>query len=137
MVHAARAAESAPPGLRGSRLAKTSVVDINTATRRATARVPVGYSPEAVVVSHRIAWVANTISGTLTPVDTRRRRAEHAVSVGVYAYPTAIAVVPGADEAIVVGTYGGNISLVNTRTRRRQATTRVGRYPVAVAVAAN
>lgn len=113
-----------------------SVVEINTAARRATARIRVGYSPEAVVVSQRIAWVANTISGTLTPVDTRNRRAGHSVSVGVYAYPTALAVVPGAGKAIVVGTYGGNVSLVNTRTRRRQTTTRVGRYPVAVAVAA-
>ena len=80
--------------------------------------------------------VANTISGTLTPVDIRSRRGGRSVSVGVYAYPTAIAVVPGAGKAIVVGTYGGNVSLVNTRTRRRQATTRVGRYPVAVALAA-
>ena len=113
-----------------------SVVQIDTAARRATARIPVGYSPEAVVVSHGTAWVANTISGTLTPVGIRSRRAGLSVSVGVYAYPTAIAVVPGAGKAIVVGTYGGNVSLVNTRTRRRQATTRVGRYPVAVALAA-
>jgi YVTN family beta-propeller protein len=113
-----------------------SVVQIDTAARKATARIPVGYSPEAVVVSHRTAWVANTISGTLTPVGIRSRRAGRSVSVGVYAYPTAIAIVPGASKAIVIGTYGGNVSLVNTRTRRRQATTKVGRYPVAVALAA-
>ena len=59
----------------------------------------------------------------------------HPVSVGVYAYPTAITVVPGEAKAIVVGTYGGKISLVNIRTGRSQTKTKVGRYPVAVAVA--
>ena len=112
-----------------------SVIQIDTATRRATRPIAVGYSPEAVVISHRIAWVANAISGTVTPINTRSRRAGHSVSVGVYAYPTAIALVPGEAKAIVVGTYGGKISLLNTRTGRRQAKTRVGRYPVAVAVA--
>jgi DNA-binding beta-propeller fold protein YncE len=113
-----------------------SVVQIRTATRRATAPIAVGYSPEAVAVSHRIAWVANSISGTVTPINVRSRRAGHSVSVGVYAYPTTIAPVPGMAKAIVVGTYGGKVALLNTRTRHTQATTRVGRYPVAVAVAA-
>lgn len=112
-----------------------SVVQIHTATRRAAAPIRVGSSPEAVVVSHRIAWVVNTISGTLTPINTRTRRPGHGVSVGVYAYPTAITRVPGTSMALVVGTYGGRLALVNTRTRRTEATTRVGRYPVAVAVA--
>ncbi|MGN6167974.1 MAG: alkaline phosphatase family protein [Solirubrobacteraceae bacterium] len=111
-----------------------SVIQIRTATRRATAPIRVGYSPEAVVVSHRIAWVTNTISGTVTPVNIRTRRAGHPVSVGVYAYPTAITLITGTAKAIVVGTYGGKVSLLDTRTRRTQATTRVGRYPVAVAV---
>jgi YVTN family beta-propeller protein len=113
-----------------------SVVQIHTATRRATAPIQVGYSPEAVVVSHGIAWVVNTISGTVTPIGVGSRHAGHSVSVGVYAYPTAIALVPGEAKAIVVGTYGGTVSILNTRTRRGSAKVRVGRYPVAVAIAA-
>jgi YVTN family beta-propeller protein len=112
-----------------------SVVQIPTATRRPTASIKVGNSPEAVAVSRRTAWVVNTISGTVTPINTKTRRAGRPVSVGVYAYPTEIALVPGTSEAVIVGTYGGKVAVLNTRTQRTQATTRVGRYPVAVAVA--
>ncbi len=114
---------------------RDSVTPIDTATRRAGAAIPVGYSPSAVLIpTDKTAWVANTISGNVTPVDVRRGRAGRPVSVGAYSYPTAISRVPGTTTALVVGTYGGKVALLNTRTGRVRARIKVGSYPVAVAV---
>ena len=64
-----------------------------------------------------------------------RSKAGRPVSVGLYAYPTAIAFAPRSSTAVVVDTYGGQVSLVNTRTRHARAPITVGSYPVAVAIA--
>ena len=57
------------------------------------------------------------------------------VSVGLYSYPTAIALAPAGSTAVVVDTYGDHVSLVNTTSRRALKSINVGSYPIAVAVA--
>jgi hypothetical protein len=80
-----------------------------------------------------VAYVVNTISGTLTPVSRLTGRAGQPISVGIYSYPTAIAL--AGRTAVVVGTYAGRAVLVDTRTGRAIARIKTGRYPVAVAIA--
>jgi DNA-binding beta-propeller fold protein YncE len=83
--------------------------------------------------SGAVAYVVNTISGTLTPLSVRTGRAGPPISVGTYAYPTAIALT--GHTAVVAGTYAGRAALVDLRTRRTIARIKTGRYPVAVAIA--
>lgn len=59
-------------------------------------------------------------------------RAAGPLSVGVYSYPTAIAL--AGQTAIVLDTYGGQVSLINTRTNRGYPAVNVGSYPTAAAV---
>jgi YVTN family beta-propeller protein len=96
----------------------------------------VGISPEAVAVSPSgaIAYVVNTISGTVTPVDVARGRAAKAIPVGTYAYPTAIVPSSGGRVDVVLGTYAGTVRLVDTRTRTATGPIKVGALPVAAAV---
>jgi YVTN family beta-propeller protein len=78
--------------------------------------------------------VVNTISGTVTPVSTKAGRAGPAIPVGIYSYPTAIALAP-SDTAVLVGTYSGQVRLLDTHTRHVIARIPVGSLPVAVAIA--
>jgi hypothetical protein len=79
--------------------------------------------------------VVNTVSGTLTPVSTATGQASSAIKVGIYTYPTAIALTRSGATAVVVGTYAGRATLVSTRTGQVTARITVGSFPVAVAIA--
>ena len=95
-----------------------------------------GISPEAVALSHSgaTAYVVNTISGTITPVNVDRGHAGKAISVGTYAYPTQI--IPASDgrTAVVLGTYAGTVRLFDTRSRSASGPIKVGALPVTAAV---
>jgi YVTN family beta-propeller protein len=78
--------------------------------------------------------VVNTISGTVTPVSTKTGRAGPAIPVGIYSYPTAIALAPSG-TAVVVSTCSGQVRLLDTHTRHVMARILVGSLPVAVAIA--
>ena len=78
------------------------------------------------------AYVVNTIDGTVTPVDTRTGHAGRPLSVGLYSYPTAIAI--AGSLAVVIDTYGGQVSLINLATRHVYPALTVGSYPSAVAI---
>ena len=77
--------------------------------------------------------MVNTVSGTVTPVRTTTGQAGPPIKVGIYSYPTALAVT--ATTAVVVGTYAGQVMLVSTATQKVTAKITAGTYPVAVAVA--
>jgi len=98
--------------------------------------VRVGYSPTAVAVapSGRTAFVVNTISGTLTPVDIGTGRAGRPISVGLYSYPTAIELAPAGALAVVIDTYGDQVTLVSTSTDHAVRSINVGSYPVAAVI---
>ncbi len=111
------------------------VTPIDTATNLPGAPVSAGYSPEAVAISPTgVAYVVNTISGTLTPIATATGTAGRPISVGAFSYPTTIALTPDGRTAVVVDTYAGRVSLLNTRTGGVSAPKGVGEYPVAVAI---
>jgi YVTN family beta-propeller protein len=109
---------------------------IATTTLRRVHLTRVGISPEAVTLSPSgaTAYVANTISGTITPVDVASGRPDKPISVGTYAYPTQI--IPAGDgrTAVVLGTYAGTVRLLDTRARSGSGPIKVGALPVAAAV---
>jgi YVTN family beta-propeller protein len=109
------------------------VTPITVATHQAGRPIRVGYSPAAVGIRGAIAYVVNTISGTLTPISGGRARSP--ISVGQYTYPLDIAFGPGRLPAVVLDTYSGQVTLVDTHARRALRRVKVGRYPVAVAIA--
>lgn len=78
--------------------------------------------------------MVNTINGNITPVAVATGRKGRPISVGPYAYPTQIDMLPSG-VAIVVSPYAGQVTLLNTATNRLVATVTVGSYPDAVAVA--
>jgi YVTN family beta-propeller protein len=54
--------------------------------------------------------------------------------VGIYSYPTAIALARSGTTSVVADTYAGQVTLINTRTDRSIAQIQVGSYPVAIAI---
>jgi YVTN family beta-propeller protein len=111
------------------------VTPIDTATRRAGTPIRVGYSPAAVSFSPAgVAYVVNTISGTVTPVRPGRARAGRPISVGSSSYPLAIALLPGARTAVVLDTYAGQATVIDLRTGHASAPVGTGANPVAVAI---
>lgn len=78
------------------------------------------------------AFVVNSGSGTVTPVNLRTRRAEPPIRVG--ARPTAIAASPDGDTLWVANSGAGTVTPVNAATRRPGRPVRVGRDPRALAI---
>jgi YVTN family beta-propeller protein len=78
----------------------------------------------------RTSYVVNSISGTLTPITAGR--AGRPISVGLYAYPTAVSFT--GTTAVVLDTYAGQVSLVDTASRHVLKSVNVGGYPQAVAI---
>jgi hyaluronoglucosaminidase len=121
-----------------------TVTPISAATQTADAAIPAGYVPDALVITPngREVYVvdgnsdeitpANSISGTVTPLATASGRAGPPISVGLYSYPTALAVT--GSTAVVLDTHAGQVSLINTRTRQVFAPVTVGNFPEAVAI---
>jgi hypothetical protein len=106
----------------------TDTVTMITAAARRT--IKVGYSPVGAGTLGRTSYVVNSISGTLTPVTAGR--AGRPISVGLYAYPTAVSFT--GTTAIVLDTYAGQVSLVDTASRHVLKTLNVGGYPQAMAI---
>jgi YVTN family beta-propeller protein len=96
--------------------------------------VAVGYSPVAVMMlaSGATAYVVSSIAGTVTPLAAASGRAGAPISVGLYSYPTDLAV--SGSTAVIVDSYAGQISLIDTGTGHVFAPVTVGGFPVAVAV---
>jgi len=94
----------------------------------------VGYSPDAIAVSGTNAYVANTIDGTVTPVNIRTGQAARPLNVGAYTYPTAITVT--GHTAVVLEPYGYAVVVINLTTGHVYAPITVGGYPTAVAITA-
>ena len=73
------------------------------------------------------AFVANSVSGTVTPVGLATRRAGRPIRVGKD--PEAIAVTPDGRTAFVANAGSGTVTPIDTVTRRAGAPIRVGRGP--------
>ena len=70
----------------------------------------------------------------MTPVSTTTGRTGRPISVGIYSYPTAIALARSGTTSVVADTYAGQVTLINTRTDHSIAQIQVGSYPVAIAI---
>ena len=81
---------------------------------------------------HPTAFVVNSASATVTPVDLTTRRAGPPIPVG--ARPQAIAVTPDGRTAYVANSGSGTVTPIDTATRRAGTPIRTGAGPVAVAV---
>lgn len=89
-------------------------------------------APPAAQGKAPTAFVVNSGSATVTPVDLAKRRAGRAIRVG--ADPQAIAITPDGRTAYVVNSGSGTVTPINTATRRPEPPVKVGTNPRAVAV---
>ena len=78
------------------------------------------------------AFVVNSGSGSVTPIDLATRRAGRPIRVGKH--PLAIAVRPGGQTAYVVNNRSGTVTPIDTATRRAGPPIPVGRAPQSIAV---
>ena len=93
----------------------------------AMAAVPAGKAPR-----QQTAFVVNSASGTVTPVNLVTRRADKPIRVG--ADPQAIAITPDGRMAYVVNSGPGTVTPIATGTRRAGKPIPVGRDPQAIAI---
>ncbi len=78
------------------------------------------------------AFVVNSGSGTVTPVDLTKRRAGRAIKVG--RDPQAIAITPDGRTGYVVNSGSGTVTPIDTATRHPGPSIRVGTDPQAIAI---
>ena len=89
--------------------------------------------PASKAPRQQTAFVVNSASDTVTPVNLVTRRAGKPIRVG--ANPRAIAITPGGRMAYVVNSGSDTVTPIATGTRRAEAPIRVGSDPQAIAIA--
>jgi YVTN family beta-propeller protein len=89
--------------------------------------------PASKVPRQQTAFVVNSASDTVTPVNLVTSRAGKPIRVG--ADPRAIAITPSGRMAYVVNSGSGTVTPIATGTRRAETPIRVGRDPQAIAIA--
>ncbi len=93
---------------------------------------PAGATRAGARSQHPTAFVVNSDSGTVTPVDLAKRRAGRPIRVGKH--PLAIAITPGGQTAYVVNRGSGTVTPIATATRRAGTPIAVGRDPQTIAI---
>jgi YVTN family beta-propeller protein len=96
------------------------------------AAAPPGAAATPGGARHPTAFVVNSASATVTPVDLTTRQAGPPIPVG--ARPQAIAITPDGRTAYVANSGSGTVTPINTATRRAGTPIRTGTGPVAVAI---
>ena len=91
-----------------------------------------GVARPAARGQHPTAFVVNSGSGSVTPIDLATRQAGRPIRVGKH--PLAIAVRPGGKTAYVVNSRSGTVTPINTATWRAGTPIPVGRDPQSIAV---
>ena len=81
---------------------------------------------------HPTAFVVNSGSGSVTPIDLATRRAGDPIRVGKH--PLAIAITPGGKTAYVVNSRSGTVTPIDTATWRAGTPIPVGRDPQTITV---
>jgi YVTN family beta-propeller protein len=139
-VRTAAAAESqrrqVPPAL----TAGVPAVAITQAARQQTARVSLtsARAPAASAAAYAgppTAFVVNSASASVTPVDLTTKRAAAPIPVGTD--PQAIAITPNGGTAFVVNSGSGTVTPIDTSTRTAGAPIPVGSEPQAIAITPN
>lgn len=80
----------------------------------------------------RVAFVANSQPGSVTPVDLRTHRAGKAIKVG--ADPVAVVAAPDGRTVYVASAGAGTVTPINAVTRRARRPIRTGADPRAIAI---
>jgi YVTN family beta-propeller protein len=81
---------------------------------------------------HATAFVVNSGSNSVTPIDLVTRRAGKPIGVGLD--PQAIAITPDGKTAYVVNSESGTVTPITVATRRAGRPIKVGRDPQAIAI---
>ena len=93
---------------------------------------PAGATRAGARSQHPTAFVVNSDSGTVTPVNLAKRRAGRPIRSG--STPLAIAITPGGQTAYVVNRGSGTVTPIATATRRAGTPIAVGRDPQTIAI---
>jgi len=121
--------QPAPPA-RATALPAAPPTRAPAAARRAA--VSPGAAAAPAGARHPTAFVVNSASASVTPVDLTTRRAGPPIPVG--ARPQAIAITPDGRTAYVANSGSGTVTPVDTATRRAGTPIRTGSGPVAIAI---
>jgi len=89
--------------------------------------------PGSKAPAQQTAFVVNSASGSVTPVNLVTRKAGKPIRVG--SDPVAIALAPGGGTAYVVNSGSGTVTPIATATRRAGRPIRVGSDPQSIAIA--
>ena len=117
---------------RGARMPAVAAGTTSAPAARSRAAVTTTAADAALAHQDRAAFVVNSGSGTVTPVDLRTKHAQPAIRVG--AHPTAIVASPDGRMLYVADSGAGTVTPVNAITRSAEAPIRVGRDPRALAI---
>jgi len=125
------------PGDAGPAAAGTTAdvrVSVPTASGQAaaTAAAAASASQAGKATRQPVAWVANYMSGTVTPVNLSTRKAGKAIAVGTG--PQAIAVTPNGRTAYVANSGSATVTPINTATDRAGPAIPVGTDPMDLAL---
>lgn len=91
--------------------------------------------PDPAQKAGSTAYVANSFSGTVTPIDTATNTAGKPIRVG--AHPQAVVVTPNGRTAYVANWGSGTVSPIDTSTNTAGTPIVTGSYPFAIAVTPN
>lgn len=99
--------------------------------------IAVGGGPGAIAITPngKTAYVVNSTSGTVTPIDTTTDKPGPAITVG--RYPAAIAITPNGQTAYVANGGSGTVTPITTANNTAGPPITVGRYPAALAITPN
>jgi YVTN family beta-propeller protein len=115
---------------------ETAIYVISTATNTVTTTIPVGSFPSGLAFTPdgTRAYVANTLSNTVSVINTATNSVVATIPLAEGSLPNEVAVSPNGARAYVVNTRAGTVSVINTATNTVIATVPVGVEPLTVAV---
>jgi YVTN family beta-propeller protein len=115
-----------------------SFFDVRGDANRRLAELQVGTEPNGVALSPdgTRAYVANTVSGTVSVVSVNRGgRARVLTNIPVGTEPFGVAITPNGTRVYVSNKYSNNVSVIDTRTNRViQTVGGVGTHPRGIAI---
>jgi YVTN family beta-propeller protein len=82
-----------------------------------------------------VAYVVNSLSGTVIPIDIATNKVGTPIHVGLH--PQAIAITPNGHTAYVADWSSGSVTPIDTATNRARAPIHVGSHPRAIAITPN
>ncbi|EQD31001.1 40-residue YVTN family beta-propeller repeat-containing protein, partial [mine drainage metagenome] len=111
-----------------------SVSVVSTPLSATLTNIPVGQSPDAVVISPRgfTVYVANAVSNTVSVIDRPTRTVKDTIAVGQQ--PSGLALSPDGSTLYVANSGSGTLSLVDTATDTVTGTLSIGGQPEGLAL---